>query len=367
MRLKNFFSGNNKIKDIGIFSWSIIGLLLIIALLFYIIYLIRLAIIPLIIAVIVAYLLTPIVALLQKKMRRIFAVAIAYIFFIGIIFVMFFFIIPVIIDQSRTFIDKFPMYMDNLSRIINDFLNKSPLIVSVENIIGKEIAPIDASGITQFLIGRINLEEIDIFQRATDFGKLLINVVLYLIVGPLLGIYILNSGDRMRDIFLKAFPRKYKIQANIMLDRINKVIGKYIRARILISVFVGILSTAVLLILKVDLAMLLGFIAGLFNMIPLIGPIIGAIPAALAALFISPLKALLVILFFVAIQLLDGYLISPNILKYQIVVHPGIIIFSLMVGGVLLGFWGFLIAVPAAAVLQEILKYYLFEKNKTAS
>ncbi len=367
MRLKNFFNGNNKIKDIGIFSWSIFGLLLIIALFFYIIYQIRLAIIPLIIAIIIAYLLTPIVTLLQKKMRRIFAVTIAYIIFIGIIFVLFFFIIPVIIDQFRTFIDKFPIYMDNLAGIINDFLDKSPLIVSVENIIGKEIAPIDASGITKFLIDRLNLEEIDIFQRATNFGKSVINVVLYLIVGPLLGIYILNSGDRMREIFLKALPRKYKIKANIILNRINKVIGRYIRTRILISILVGILSTIVLLVLKVDLAIMLGFTAGLFNMIPLLGPIIGAIPAALAALFISPLKALIVILFYIAIQCLDGYLISPNVLKYQIGVHPGITIFSLMVGGVLLGFWGFLIAVPTAAVLQEILKYYLFEKNKIAS
>ena len=122
-----------------------------------------------------------------------------------------------------------------------------------------------------------------------------------------------------------------------------------------------------LLILKVDFAVLLGFIAGLFNIIPLLGPIIGAIPAALAALFISPLKAALVILLFIAIQQIDNYVISPNIMKYQVGVHPGIIIFSLMAGGALLGMWGLIIAVPTVAVLQEILRYYLFEKNKITS
>lgn len=367
MRLKKLLNGNSKIKNIGVFCWSIIGLLLIIALFFYTIYTIRSAIIPLIISIIIAYLLSPFVALLQKKMRKIFAVAIVYIIFLGIIFVMLFFIIPIVFDQFRTFINKLPSYMSNFAVVVNDFLSRSPIVKSIENVIGKEIMPIDANGITQFIIGRLNLGEIDIFQRATTFGRSVVNVVLYFIVVPLLGVYILMHAGKIRNIFLKALPGKFKSHANIILDIINKVVGKYLRVRILISIFVGILCTIVLLILKVDLAILLGFAAGLFDMIPIAGPVIGAIPATLAALFISPLTALLVIMFFIAIQWLDAYLISPNILKYQIGVHPGVTIFSLMVGSVLLGFWGLLIAVPTVAVLQEILKYYLFEKNKKVS
>ncbi|HEY4695547.1 MAG TPA: AI-2E family transporter [Candidatus Hydromicrobium sp.] len=359
--------GIKKIKNIGIFSWSIIGFLLIAALFFYIIYLIRIAIIPLIIAIAIAYLLTPLVNLLQKKMRRIFAVAITYIIFIGIIFTIFFFVIPVIIDQFRTFIDKFPSYMQNLTRVINDFLQNSVIIKNVENLIGKEVIPKDASGITQYLISRINLEEIDIFQRATILGRSVLNTVLYLVVGPILGIYILTHTEKIKTTFIKAIPRRFKNQTTIILDKINKVGGRYVRGQILVSIIVGVLCTIVLLILKVDFAILLGFIAGLLNIIPLLGPIIGAIPAALAALFISPLKALLVILLFVAIQQIDNYVISPNIMKYQVGVHPGIIIFSLMAGGALFGVWGLLIAVPTVAIIQEILRYYLLEKNKMTS
>jgi len=100
---------------------------------------------------------------------------------------------------------------------------------------------------------------------------------------------------------------------------------------------VGSLCTIVLLILRVDFAVLLGFIAGLFNLIPFLGPIIGAIPAALTALFISPIKALLVILLFIAVQQIDNYFISPNIMKHQVGVHPGVIIFSLITGGAIFG------------------------------
>jgi predicted PurR-regulated permease PerM len=367
MRIRKPSNGIKTIKNIGIFSWSVIGFLLIVTLFFYIIYLIKIAIIPLILAIAIAYLLTPIVILLQKKMRRVFAVTITYIIFTGIIFTIFFFIIPIIIDQFRTFIDKFPAYIENLTKIINDFLQNSVLIKNTENLIGKEIIPKDVSSITKYLISRINLEEIDIFQRATTVGMLVFNTVLYLIVGPLLGIYILNYTDKIKTTFIKIIPKRFKNQTTIILERINKVAGRYVRGQILVSLIVGILCTIVLLVLKVDFAILLGSIAGLLNMIPLLGPIIGAIPAALTALFISPLKALLVILLFIAVQQIDNYIISPNIMKYQVGVHPGIIIFSLMAGGALFGIWGLLIAVPTVAILQEILRYYLLEKNKIAS
>jgi len=213
----------------------------------------------------------------------------------------------------------------------------------------------------------MNLEEINIFQRATTLGKSVLNIVLYFIVGPLLGVYLLMHAEKIKTTFMRIIPKKFKNNTAVVLDRINKVAGKYVRGQIFISIIIGILCTVVLLVLKVDFAILLGFIAGILNIIPLLGPIIGAIPAALAALFISPLKALLVIVLFIAIQQIDNYVISPNVMKYQVGVHPGIIILSLMVGGGLFGIWGLIIAVPTVAVLQEILRYYLLEKNRTAS
>ena len=362
MRFLKHPDGIKKIKNIGIFSWSIIGFLLIAAAFLYIIYLVRLAIIPVIIAIVIAYLLTPLVVLLQRRMRRIFAVAITYTIFIGIIFSLFFFIIPVAIEQFQAFIAKFPSSIQSLTRVINNFLQNSIIVKNVETLTGKEIMPIDADGISRFLINSLNLEEIDIFQRVAALGKSVINIVLYLVIGPLLGIYILTNMEKIRTAFMKIIPRRFKNHTTIILERINKVAGRYVRGQILVSIIVGVLCTIALLILKVDFAILLGFIAGLTNIIPLLGPIIGAVPAALAALLISPLKALLVIIVFVAIQQIENYVISPNIMKHQVGVHPGIIIFSLLAGGALFGLWGLLIAVPTVAILQEILKYYLLEK-----
>ncbi len=367
MRIKKSLKNIAAIKNIGTFCWSTVGLLIIVAFFFYIIYLIRIAIIPLIVAAAIAYLLTPLMLLLQKKMRKIFAIIITYVIFIGLIFVAFFFIIPIVIDQFKIFIDRIPSYLENLNNFINNFLQKSIIIENIENLIGKELIPEDTSVITQYLLDRLNLEEINIFQRATVLTKSIINIILIFIIGPLLGFYILKDIDKIRSTFIKILHPKFRSQATTVMDKINKVASRYIRGQILISIIVGILCTIVLLVLKVDFAVLLGFIAGLFNLVPLLGPIIGAIPAALVALFISPIKALFVVLLFIAIQQIDNYLISPNIMKYQVGVHPGIIILSLIAGGAMFGIWGMLLAVPTVAITQEILRYYLLERRKIAS
>jgi predicted PurR-regulated permease PerM len=367
MRIKRPLKNIEAVKNIGIFCWSIIGLLIIVALFFYIVYLIRIAVIPLIVAVGIAYLLTPLVALLQKKMKRVFAVAITYVIFTGIIFTIFFFMIPLISDQFRVFIGKFPFYITNLTDLINEFLRKSVLVHNLENFIGKEIIPQDSNAITQYIINSLNFKEFNFLQGATTFTRSILNILITFIIGPVIGIYILKDTDRLRNVFIKVLPARFRSQASDIIDKINNVGGRYIRGQILISIIVGILCTVILLILRVDFAILLGFISGVFNLVPFLGPIIGAIPAALAALFVSPIKALLVILLFVGVHQLDSYVISPNIMKFQVGVHPAIVIFSIIAGGAIFGPIGLLLAVPTVAVIQEILKYYLLDRKNIAS
>lgn len=367
MRKKRSPQNRDAIKRIGIFSWSIIGFLVIAALFFYIIYLIRIAVIPLLIAMAIAYLISPLMLLLKRKMRKGFAVAITYIIFTGIIGLIFFFFIPVIIDQFQVFIGRFPSYIENLNFTISDFVERSMIINSIENLIGQEVVAPDMGAISQYFMGRFDLENMNLLEQATAFTRSIINIVLYFVVGPLLGIYILMDVDRLKEVFIKVMPKNYRKDISNTMDRINHVAGRYIRGQLLVSIIVGVLCTIVLVVLRVDFAILLGATAGIFNLIPLLGPIIGGIPAALAALFISPLKALLVILLFIAVQQIDNYIISPNVMKYQVGVHPGLIIFSLIAGGALFGFWGLLIAVPTVAIIQETLRYYLFDKNKPTS
>lgn len=325
------------------------------------------AIIPLLIGVIIAYMLIPLVKLFEKKMRKIFAVSITYFIFIAIIFVLMFFIIPLVIEQFKTFVGKIPLYLEGITKFLNDYLKNSILMKNLGNIIGTESIPADSQEITKYILNTLNLNNINIFQSATTVTKTVFNIVINFIIGPILGFYILKDTDIIVNTFLKITPRRYKNQAVTILNKINNVFGKYVRGQLIISLIVGILCTIVLLILKVDFAVLLGFTAGIFNLIPFLGPIIGAIPAALTALFISPLRALLVVILFIAVQQIDNYIISPNIMKYQVGLHPGVIIFSLIAGGAVFGWFGLLLAVPTVAIIQEILRYYLIEKKQSIS
>jgi predicted PurR-regulated permease PerM len=364
MRRRNPFQNLDAFKKIGTYCWAIIGLLILIALFFYILYRIRIAIVPLLLAMGIAYLISPLVSLMARKMKKGLAIFLAYLIFTGIFFVVFFFTIPLIVDQFKIFIIQFPSYIQNLTEIINRFITESTFIKNIESIIGREVLPLDTNAITTYIINNFGLSGTNFLQNATIFTRSAVNIIITILIGPLVGIYILKDADRLRAVFLKVLPLRFRHDAAAIIDKINTVGGRYIRGQILVSIIVGVLCTLILFLLKVDFAILLGFTAGALNLIPFLGPIIGAIPAALAALFISPLKALLVVLLFIAVQQLDNYAISPNVMKYQVGVHPAIVIFVLIAGGALLGPLGLFIAVPTAAIIQAILKYYFFEKKR---
>jgi len=354
-------------KNIGIFSWSLIGLIIIIALIFYIIYLVRTAVIPLLIGIIIAYMLIPLVKLFQKKMRKIFAVTITYIIFLAAISVILFFIIPLVVQQFKTFIMQIPVYLQSISDFLNNFVATNTFVQNMQDFLQIEEGKFTSEEISKYLLGMLNIENFNIFRGATTVTRTALSIVVNFIIGPILGFYILKDTDTIRSACIKIIPVRKRLEVDTILTKINKVFSRYVRGQLLISIIVGILCTIALLILRIDFAVLLGFIAGLFNLIPFLGPIVGAIPAAFTALFISPIKALLVVLIFIGIQQLDNYVISPNILKYQVGLHPGIIIVSLIAGGAVFGWIGLLLAVPTVAIIQELLRYYLVEKKRPTS
>jgi predicted PurR-regulated permease PerM len=369
-KIKNGFFNNSRLsslKNIGIFSWSLIGFIIIILLIFYVIYLVRTAITPLLIGIIIAYMLIPLVKLLQKKMRKIFAVTISYVIFIAIIFILMFFLIPLVIEQFKTFIMQLPYYMQSFSDFLSNLVATNTLIQNIQDFFQIESTQLTVEEISKYLLGMLNIENFNIFQGATTVTRTVFSVILNFIIGPILGFYILKDTEIIRSAFLKIIPVRKRLEVDTILTKVNRVFSRYIRGQLIISFIVGALCTIALLILRIDFAVLLGFMAGLFNLIPFLGPIIGAIPAAFTALIVSPLKALLVVIIFVAIQQIDNYVISPNIMKYQIGLHPGIIIFSLIAGGAVFGWIGLLLAVPVVAIIQEILRYYLVEKKRPTS
>ena len=136
----------------------------------------------------------------------------------------------------------------------------------------------------------------------------------------------------------------------------------YLRAQALSSLLVGIMLTVGLLFLKVDLAILIGVLGGIFNIIPYFGPVLGAFPAVLLAAQVSLWKALYVVLLFFVVNQLESMVILPRIIGGKVGLHPLGVVFLVLIGGELFGFSGIVFAVPIGAILQVILRYYWKKK-----
>jgi predicted PurR-regulated permease PerM len=141
-----------------------------------------------------------------------------------------------------------------------------------------------------------------------------------------------------------------------MIEMDNSL-GSFIRGQLLISAIVRILIAVGLSIMGVDFALIIGLIAGIFNIVPYFGPIIGAVPAVVFALLKSPLTAVYVVLLFAVVNQVESSIISPNILGEHVGLHPVTVIFSIISGGYLFGILGVILAVPVTSIVKVTLRY----------
>lgn len=197
-------------------------------------------------------------------------------------------------------------------------------------------------------------------QFLLRLGTLLISFFpqsLLLLLVPVLAFYFSRDLMRIRNGILYWSKQIFREDQGVAVD-VAKVVITYLRAQALAGVVVGLFLTIGLLILRVDLAILIGVLAGIFNIIPYFGPVIGAAPAVLLAAQDSPWKGLYVILLFFLVNQLETVVIIPRIIGEKVGLHPLLVIFLLLVGGDLFGFAGVIFAVPIGAVLQVMFWYY---------
>ena len=135
---------------------------------------------------------------------------------------------------------------------------------------------------------------------------------------------------------------------------IDGLAGAYLRGQLSLCLIIGAASTIMLAAFGVPQALLLGTIAGMFEIIPNLGPFIGAIPAVLVTLLFDPIKALWVALGFVIIQQVENAFLVPRISGNAVRFHPAVVIVLVLVGSEVAGLWGMLLAVPLAAMVRDV-------------
>lgn len=168
--------------------------------------------------------------------------------------------------------------------------------------------------------------------------------------------YLLLSYDSAKKNVAGLFPLHHQEKAIRTIDQVNSKLGAWLQGQFLLSLSIGLITWATLTVLGMPFALPLAVLAGLFEIVPTVGPIISAIPAVIVALTISPNMAIIVIALYMAIQLIENHLLVPRIMSRAVGLNPVIVIVGVIVGSKLLGIPGALLSVPFISLLVLVSK-----------
>jgi predicted PurR-regulated permease PerM len=190
-------------------------------------------------------------------------------------------------------------------------------------------------------------------QTAASAGLKLAHAGLVMLVGGLLGFLILLSLPETTRGMVALIPPASREHVGPPLAEVRRIVAGYVRARLIVSGAVGLLATVGMWAIHMPFWLILGIVVAVANLIPMLGSWIGGIPVAFVSLLTKPPSFLLVVLAVVVFaHLVDGFVLSPIVLKETTDLHPVVILLAVLLGAELLGFWGILAAIPVAGVIN---------------
>ena len=184
-----------------------------------------------------------------------------------------------------------------------------------------------------------------------------VTFVFGLVIVPIWLFYILNEQSHFMRTAIQLVPESIRADVVNVVRIADRIFSKYLRGQLILCAVVGALSTLGLMLLGVNFPIVLGTVAGVFEIVPFVGPIIGAVPAVLVALIQRPLLAVWTIALFFAIQQVENAVLVPRISGKAVELHPAVIIVVLIVGTRVAGLWGAILAVPVTAIIRDVFKY----------
>jgi predicted PurR-regulated permease PerM len=314
--------------------------------------------VPFIFALVLAYLLTPLVDRLARVMPRAVAILLVYLVVIGILVLAGFLIIPGVIAQINDFVKNSPTYFDQAQGLARDLqqqyqqLNLPPEVqTTLENTVRNAAGNIGGA-LQAALVSTLSTVR-SIFAFLAGF-----------VVIPFFLFYVLKDKDRGKAWLTGLIPRTWQPDLRRMGSIANDILNDYIRGQLILGVVVGIATTAGLFLVGSPYWLVLGIIAGVTELIPVLGPIIGSIPGLAVAAFQPeglPL-VLKVLLVYIVVQQLENNLLVPKIQGDSVKLHPAIILLVLVIGGQVAGLIGLIVAVPVTAIIRD-LYIYLYERS----
>lgn len=354
--LNELISTSNKLVKIG-FTIAIIALIVLILSICKTLHVVKIikelliVISPVFIGLIIAWLFDPVVQFLtNKKIPRLVACIIVYLFVFGILTLLFVIITPSLINQIKDFISTIPSLFSDLKHLASNVVNN----FSKDN-------HIDLSGIKTQIIQNIENMSInittDLPNTFMDLIKTLVSGGMFLILGIMIGFYMLYDFNKMNHLILKVLPNSWKSNAKELAKRINSSLRGYVSGVLLVMLLVFLTQAISLTIIGLKAPLVFALFCALTDIIPYFGPYIGAIPAVIVAFTISPLTGIFCIIAIVIVQLLENNFYQPLIMGHAMKLHPVVIILGLLVFEHFFGIGGMIVATPVIATLKVILTF----------
>jgi len=320
---------------------KVIGLVLVIWFLYYI----RDILGILFVAIILAAAIDPVVSGMNKrKIPRGLGVIIVYLALLALVSLTVALIIPPMINEISDLASKFPVYWQKISdgfQYIKEYAG--------ENQFGSEV-----SSFLEQIQGSLKTASVGIFGFLSSVFGGIFSLVAVLVIA----FYLVVSEEGIKKIFKSVAPSEYQSYLSQLFLQMQKKIGDWVRGQLILMVVIGFLTFIGLFLMGVKYAVVLGLLAGLFEVIPYIGPVMAAIPAIFLTFVQSPLKAITVIGFFILIQWIENNILVPKIMEKTVGLNPVIIIVVLMIGLRIAGVVGMILSVPVATAISVAVKDY---------
>lgn len=299
---------------------------------------------PLAIAGIFYYLFRPLVRWLSKHMPRMVAILIVFTTVAGIAAGAVYFAGSQVSEQVQQLTQQFPEKVDEIT-------NQSKEVIQENN-----FGLVSPQEVEEKLLSYSRSITEDLGENIYSIFSTITSVATVLVVVPFLLFFLLRDEDKIRPQILKFIPPEHEGEGNKILRDIDNTLFTYVTGQALVAVAVGVLMYIGYLIIGLNYGLVLALFAMVLTIVPLLGPIIGIIPAIFVGLLDSPFMVLKVILVMIVVQQLEGNLVEPVVFGKRLHIHPATVILLLLVAGSLYGFIGILIAVPLYSVLKVVIK-----------
>ena len=312
-------------------------------------------------SIIIAYALNPIINSFERRnIKRFYGVIIVYLSIVAMFFILSVLVIPSSGKEIRRFVSNLPIYFEQISDIMDGFYTKyystlgglPPMFQGIENIVMENLVKLEgiiSDSMTKFVGGVLSM------------ASKLVNIVLT----PILVLYFLVDKAYFKELLIKLIPNKYREDTLQLASIIDTSLKQFIKGRLIMSLYAGVMTTILLLVLGIEFPFVIGFITGVADIVPYIGPFLGYVPAVFFASFSGIMKIIWVSIFWVLIQWTENNIVAPKIIGENMGMHPMVILLSIIIGGGVFGVFGMILSVPIVAITKITTQYILDKRRKT--